>query len=219
MSVLMVLAGYLVGSIPWAYVAGRMLRGIDIRRYGSGNVGGSNVFEHVGKWAVVPVGLLDIAKAALPVWLAVRWGFSDTVVFLTAMAAIAGHGWPLYLGFRGGRGVSASLGALCIIMPEGALLILVSLFIGRLLKAVGLLNLLGILGLPPLAWALHKPSLAAATGWGIIAITVLKRLEANRVAKPADYTWRRVLMNRLLFDRDIDDRDTWVKRTPDDESS
>jgi len=52
--------------------------------------------------------------------------------------------------------------------------------------------------------------------WDIVAITVLKRLEANRMAKPAGYTWQRVLQNRLLYDRDIEDRDAWVKRTPDD---
>lgn len=212
--VLIVLLGYLLGSIPAAYVAGRLLKGIDIRRYGSGNVGGSNVFAHVAKWAVVPVGLFDIGKAALAVWIAQTLGLADVYVFFTAMAAIVGHAWSLYLGFTGGRAVSASMGTLCIVMPVGALFILLILGLGRLFKAVGLFNLLAMLGLPLLAWVLHKSDLALAVTLGIVVLTVIKRLEANRAPMPPGYSRKRVLVNRLLYDRDIDEGAVWIHQAP-----
>ncbi|RLC59339.1 MAG: glycerol-3-phosphate acyltransferase, partial [Chloroflexota bacterium] len=72
--ILWVLIGYLMGSIPFAYLAGRLMRGIDIRRYGTHAVTGSNVYENVSRPAVVVVGLLDMGKAALPTWLGLRLG-------------------------------------------------------------------------------------------------------------------------------------------------
>ena len=71
-SILLIAFGYLLGSIPFAYLAGKLYKGKDIRRYGSGTVGGSMVYEHVARWLIVPVGLLDILKAAFPVWLGMQ---------------------------------------------------------------------------------------------------------------------------------------------------
>ena len=78
-SIVLIVGGYLLGSIPFSYLAGKYFKGKDIRQYGSGTVGGSMVYEHVARWLVVPVGLLDILKAAFPVWLGFQLGM-DTVV-------------------------------------------------------------------------------------------------------------------------------------------
>jgi len=105
MAILIVVLGYLLGSIPLAYIAGRLLKGIDLRQYGSGTVSGSGVYQHVAKWAIVAVGLFDIAKAAFPTWLGLELGLGLSVALAAGLAAVVGHNWPLYLGFKGGRGL------------------------------------------------------------------------------------------------------------------
>jgi len=70
---LLIVGACVVGSIPAGYLAARLLKGVDLRRYGSGTPTGSMVYEHVARWAVVPVGLFDVGKAALPTWLALHW--------------------------------------------------------------------------------------------------------------------------------------------------
>jgi len=89
--VLCVLLGYLAGSIPFAYLAGRLIRGVDIRQYGSRAVTGSNVYENVSRPAVVVVGLLDMGKAALPTWLGLRWGLGLPTGLAAGLAAVVGH--------------------------------------------------------------------------------------------------------------------------------
>ena len=93
-SILLAVAGYLIGSIPTSYLAGRWARGIDIREYGSGTVSGSMAWEHVAHWSIVPVGLFDILKAALPVWLGIRLGVGEVAATFAGLAAVAGHNWP-----------------------------------------------------------------------------------------------------------------------------
>ncbi len=83
----LVLFGYLLGSIPTAYLAGRLLGGLDLREYGSGTVSGSGVARHVAPWTIVPVGLCDVGKAALPAWLAVRLGLGLVSAVLAGLAA------------------------------------------------------------------------------------------------------------------------------------
>src|SRR5688500_17705606 len=104
------LAAYVIGSIPFAYIAGRLARGIDLREHGSGNLGATNVFRLLGWKVAVPVLLLDAAKGALPVLILPRLvETTDPVVWAMAygVAAIAGHVRPLFLLWRGGgKGVA-----------------------------------------------------------------------------------------------------------------
>jgi hypothetical protein len=86
-SVLLIVAAYLVGSIPAAHLAAQWLTGADLRQYGSGTVSGSMVYEHVAKWAVVPVGLFDTAKAAFPAWLGLQLGLGTQVAVAAGLAA------------------------------------------------------------------------------------------------------------------------------------
>ena len=105
---------YLIGSIPVAYIFSRMLKGVDIREYGSGNMGATNAFRVLGKGPGVIVLILDIIKGIIPVTLlANAFGLGDALsLVIIAVAVVAGHNWPVFLNFKGGKGMATSLGVL-----------------------------------------------------------------------------------------------------------
>jgi len=105
---------YLIGSIPVAYIFGRVLKGIDIREHGSGNMGATNAFRVLGKGPGTVVLILDIIKGIIPVTLlANAFGLGDALsLVIISIAAVAGHNWTVFLGFKGGKGMATSLGVL-----------------------------------------------------------------------------------------------------------
>lgn len=212
--ILYLFAAYLLGSIPTAYLAGRWLRGVDIRDYGSGNVGGNNAGALIGSWARVVVGLLDVAKAAIPAGLALGpLDLGTGVAMLAGLSATIGHDWSIFLGFTGGRGISAILGTLLVLFPWGVAFLLLAMFIGwRLGNTAG--SSVGLLGLPLLSLILDMDP---AVTWGCVAmivITALKRLDANRRPLPEGKDRWAVIWRRLWLDRDIDDHEAWLARRP-----
>ena len=108
---------YLVGSMPFAYVVARRLRGFDIRKVGSRNVGALNVFREVGAGAGTLVLLADIGKGAIVVALPGWLGAPDWAVYYTPVAAVAGHNWPVSLRFRGGKGLAPVIGISLAMLP------------------------------------------------------------------------------------------------------
>ena len=119
------LAGYLAGSIPNGYLVGRFVLGVDVRQVGSGNIGGTNVARVGGKgWGVLVVAL-DALKAIVPVLVARRFFAgtprADLWVMVVAVAAFVGHLFPVWLGFRGGKGVATALGIFVVLAPWAAL--------------------------------------------------------------------------------------------------
>lgn len=212
---LWVLVGYLMGSIPFAYLAGRLIRGIDIRKYGTRNVGGSNVFENVSRPAIVVVGLLDVGKAALPTWLGLRMGWGLPTALASGLAAVVGHDWPLYLGFHGGRGIGSCLGVLLVAFPWGVVWLLLFLLFGWRLRNAGI-TLVGFITLPVLARVTGQPPEVVWACAAMLLLVAIKRLEANREPLPAGSERWRVLLRRLLLDRDIDDWEAWAHRRPED---
>ena len=122
-----IILGYLIGAIPFGVIAGRVTRGIDVRDYGSGSMGMTNVLRTAGKKAGAFVFAADLVKGAAAVGLA--WAiFASTPdmfawgLMAGGVAAVIGHNWPVYIGFRGGRGVSTSFGALLVISWPVALI-------------------------------------------------------------------------------------------------
>lgn len=214
--VLLVAVGYLLGSIPTAYLAGRWLKNIDLRRFGSGTVSGSMVYEHVARWAVVPVGLFDVGKAALPAWLAIQRGLGLPVAAAAGLAAVAGHNWPLFLHFKGGRGLGCFLGVLLVIFPWGFPWLLAFLAVGWRLGDSAPWALAGLATLPVLAQIIGGPAVVTPATVAMLALTLIKRLEANGRPLPAGGAERRqVISRRLLLDRDIASHAEWIRRTPD----
>jgi len=124
-----VTVSYLLGSIPFGYLIMRLGKGIDIRRHGSGNIGATNVVRVAGFSWGAPVFVLDFLKGAVPALAATavlrggmpaKSGMFEMTAILTVVAAVAGHNWPVFLGFRGGKGVATSIGAvvgLSIVFP------------------------------------------------------------------------------------------------------
>lgn len=127
--VLGLLVAYVLGSIPFAYIAGRLAKGIDLREHGSGNLGATNVFRMLGWKVAIPVLLLDAAKGALPVLILPRLvETTNPVVWAMAygVAAIAGHVRPLFLLWRGGgKGVATAAGVFLALAPISLLLVTV----------------------------------------------------------------------------------------------
>lgn len=116
--ILSLIASYLLGSIPTAYIFGKFLKGIDIRKHGSGNVGATNVFRVLGKGPGIVVLLIDIAKGLIAVTLcADLFKLNQTIHFvLLGLAVVAGHNWTCFLKFKGGKGMATSLGVLIGLM-------------------------------------------------------------------------------------------------------
>lgn len=218
MAAAVIILGYLLGSIPTAYLVGRVVRGIDLRRYGSGTVSGTSVYYHVARPWVVVVGVCDIAKGALPTWLALRLDLGLSIAVLAGLAAIVGHNWPILLGFVGGRGLGTFLGVLLIIFPWGFSWLLIWLAVGRLAQATAVSALLGLVSLPYVMSLADQPPAVILAAVAMIVLTVLKRLEANRLPLPGAPRERlRVLWRRLWLDRDVPSSEAWIRRVPGDE--
>jgi glycerol-3-phosphate acyltransferase PlsY len=140
---LLVLIGLLAGSIPFGYLAGRLLQGVDLRNIGSGGTGATNVLRTLGQKASAAVLILDFLKGLLPV-LAARWlGVGEWWVAAVAVAAVAGHCWSPFIGFKGGKGVATGGGAAVALFPPVLIVIPVVLLIIWQSRYVSLGSLIG----------------------------------------------------------------------------
>jgi len=116
LSTLSIVIAYLLGSIPFAYIIGKW-RHVDIRRVGDKNVGTFNVFRHGGMTAGILTLVADVGKGALAIVVAKLLQVNELVIFGAGVAAVIGHNWPVFLRFRGGRGLAVIIGALLALLP------------------------------------------------------------------------------------------------------
>ena len=150
-SLLLLALGYLLGSMPNGYLAGRWLKGIDLRQCGSGSTGATNVLRNVGKGPALVVFLLDVGKGALAVLLAKSFGLNDWVQVLAGLAALAGHIWPVWLGWKGGKAVATGLGMfLGLAWPVGLACLGLFMAVISLSRIVSLSSVVAAIGLPVL---------------------------------------------------------------------
>ena len=191
MPLLAVSIGYLAGSIPFAFLAGRLLRGIDIRRAGSGNVGAANVLRTTGVLTAVCVMLLDVAKGAAAVLCAQRLAPGDAAPAAAGIAAVMGHVYPLWLRFRGGKGVATAAGAFAVLTPTAlapaAMIFVITVWATRF---ISLGSIVATLALGPMAFALGaSPAIVSATG--AVAFVIVLRHRAN-ISRLLSGTERRI---------------------------
>jgi len=218
--VLLLLGSYLLGSVPAAYLAAKWSRGIDIREYGSGNIGAANVLAVGSKWASLAVIIFDLGKGILPVYIARLLDLPVYQQVMIGIAVIVGHNWPVFLGFNGGRGLLTTLGAVFILAPWLALISAVIAFAWAPFKQLALGTLCAMILLPLFSWFLSEPlgierALSLTLGFvAIFLLLVIRRLTAPKTSLTASVPPHQLLPNRLLFDRDIRDRETWVRRQP-----
>jgi glycerol-3-phosphate acyltransferase PlsY len=116
LSVLSIIIAYLLGSIPFAYIIGK-LSGLDVRQVGDRNVGTFNVFRHAGLGAGIATLVADVGKGALAIVVAKLLSVPELVMFGAGVAAVIGHNWPVFLRFRGGRGLAVVIGVLLALLP------------------------------------------------------------------------------------------------------
>jgi acyl phosphate:glycerol-3-phosphate acyltransferase len=174
-TIIAIVIAYLIGSIPFAYIFTRLATGKDIRQLGSGNGGAHNVFRETGIKVAIPVALFDISKGTAAVFIAYRLlevplQEPNVFILLAALAAITGHIWSVYLKFKGGNGLSATFGALAIIMPWELLVAIGCLLVLTLVtRNLVLSTNLGLLSVPISAWFIDK-------SWWLVGFSIIVTL-------------------------------------------
>lgn len=150
-----IIAGYLIGSIPCSYLVGRYWAGIDIRQYGSGNVGMTNVWRNAGRVAGLIALVGDLGKGILGILLARYFG-NDLIVALTGIAVLAGHSWPVFLGFKGGKLVATGVGViLAIYPPVGYTAMIIWLAVTGITRYVSVGSITAVVAIPFLMLTFH----------------------------------------------------------------
>jgi len=168
-----IVAAYLIGAIPTSYLAGKIGRGIDLREHGSKNLGATNVYRVLGWRYAIPVGLIDMAKGALPVIFFPRWahgpGWLPVVV---GVAAVLGHMFSPYVRFRGGKGVATAAGMFLGLAPVGIAISVVVWVALLWLTGYVSVSSLSAAALFPLWTRLTVPE-APSTFWASVALALL----------------------------------------------
>ena len=183
--------GYLLGSIPAAYIMAKWRKGIDIREVGVGNMGAGNVIREVGLVEGAVVAVVDIGKGAAAIAVAqYLLGVSQAWVLGAGLAAIMGHSFPIYIGFRGGQGVATVIGIFCVLAPLATLITLLPLgavlFISRNIFASTLV--MGPL-LPLVVWLVEGSTTLTLYALGIVGLLVFRsrrRLREARAVVPKE---------------------------------
>ncbi len=179
MPVIAIVAAYAIGSIPFALILARQWGTRDLRLIGSGNLGAANVWRATGATAGVLVALLDILKGAAGVVVAERLNSGAAAPAAAGVAAVVGHIYPVWLGFRGGKGVATSCGVFAVLTPLAVVPALavfaISVWITKYISAG---SVLASLALPPLAYATGG-SPSAVTAAAVVAALVLFRHRSN----------------------------------------
>jgi glycerol-3-phosphate acyltransferase PlsY len=185
-----VILGYLIGSIPVGFIFGKLARGIDIREHGSGNIGMTNVMRTIGVKAGIFVFFADMAKGAVAVALAwpifssspemVAWG-----QMAGGASAVIGHSWPVYIGFRGGKGIATGFGALMVMFwPVGLITFAVFLTVVGLSRYVSLGSILGsltmLVAMIPLVVYGSEPFAYIAFGLVVVPIVIFRHRDNIR---------------------------------------
>ena len=202
MIALALICAYLLGSIPSAYMMARFRKGIDIRGVGSKNVGAMNVFYKVGFVEGLLVLTVDVGKGAAAVALA-RWlGVPMIAELFAGVAAVIGHGFPVWLKLRGGRGGATVIGILVFLMPWGIPFYLGIFGLSLLITRYPTLSYsIAFLCFPFIGWLIYHSGVLVSFSIGILLLPGVKYIPRIKEMRTTGGSWRHVLLRRNLKDR------------------
>ncbi|MHB8103969.1 MAG: glycerol-3-phosphate acyltransferase [Dehalococcoidales bacterium] len=217
---ILIVAAYLFGSVPLSYLVARS-RGIDLRKQGTQQVGGGNLWRTTSHKLGLSVGIFEFLKGALMVFIAWRLGLDAGQQLLVGLGAVIGHNWPVFLHFHGGRGIATTLGII-IIMPctnigeitPWPMVACIGVAVGSLtvFRRTPVPILLGLIILPIVSAAVKEPLMVTLGYTAMTLIIIAKRLIAQSSAEKRQIGMTQLLLNRFLFDRDVRNRVDWVNR-------
>ena len=218
---LLILGAYLLGSVPAAYLAAKWSRGIDLRQYVDGNVGITNLLRVTSKPIAIVVIIFDLGKGMVMVWAAQLIGLGIAQQVVIGLAAIIGHNWPVFLRFSGGRGLLSIMG-LAFFLPLINGFMPWEIIIFFVLAAVAVLTIhnlplgtgAGVAAMPLVSWGVGEPSPMTLGFLAMFLIMVIRRLTAPKTSFTASVPPGQLVLNRLLFDRDIKDKKAWIEQRP-----
>lgn len=201
-TIIALVTAYLLGSFPSPYIAGRLFKGIDIRQVGTRNMGAMNVFYQVGLGAGLLVLAVDIGKGAAAVALA-RWlGVPEIVTWLAGASAVIGHGFTVFLKFRGGRGGATCIGVLAFLMPWAIPIYLAIFGIALLFTRFPTLSYsIALLSFPFIAWLIYDQWELALYSAGLLLLPGIKYIPRIKEIRAKAGSWRHVFLRRGLQDR------------------
>ena len=186
---LAIIIGYLLGTIPVAYLVTRLWKGYDIRQLGGGNVGFMNVFREVGIAPALVVVIFDLVKGAAAVSIAKWWlDTPDSFILLAGLAAVIGHNWMPWLKFSGGKGIATSIGALLVLFPaygyplQAGIFLVIILIPLVITRNVALSMGIGFVSLPFIVWFSSYSAYATSMSVVLFLIIAVKFWPTARAA-------------------------------------
>ncbi len=197
-----IICAYLIGSFPTGYIVGRLRLGVDIREIGSRSMGAMNVFYKVGFAEGLLVLAVDIGKGAAAVALA-RWlGVPVVAQLFAGAAAVLGHGFTIFLKFRGGRGGATCIGILAYLLPWGIPFYAAIFGLSLLLTRYPTLSYsIAFLAFPFTAWLKYHSAALVAFSVGILLLPALKYIPRLKEMRGKGGSWRHVFLRKSLKDR------------------
>ena len=189
---------YVLGSLPTAYLLVRLMTGKDVRATGSGNVGATNALRTAGWKVGVAVTAIDVMKGALPVWLMTRFNPESGWVAAAMFAAVLGHCYPVWLKFKGGKGVATCFGAFLVIAPLSALAALVLWVVVLVVSRwVALASMVASASFPLILKLIDRPDMVTLVSVSAAAVIIILRHSSNirgiltgTEVKTSDDSWR-----------------------------
>ena len=217
---ILIIGAYLIGALPVSYLVAKA-RGIDLTKQGTKQVGGGNLWRTTSRKLGLSVGIFDFVKGMAMVSLAYSLDLDIAQQVVVGLAAVIGHNWPVFLRFHGGRGASTTLG-IVIIIPSlnestalPAIISICIVVIGTVIvRSSPLPVFLAAASLPLTYWAFQDEVSVVMAFLAVFLVIAIKRMTAQPVIEELTISKKQLLLNRLLFDRDIRDRKSWMFQKP-----
>jgi len=197
-----IIASYLIGSFPAAYIVARLRKGVDIREIGTRNMGAMNVFYKIGAAEGLLVLAIDIGKGAAAVFLAHLLGTAEAVQLACGVSVVLGHAFPAFLKFRGGKGGATCIGVLVFLMPWGIPIFLGIFLLLLLISRVPTISYsLAFLCFPFIAWLIYHSGTLVIFSIVLPILPIVKYIPRIKEMRSAAGGWRRVFLRRSVKDR------------------